>query len=44
MQTPIIIDGRNLFEPDQMRAEDFEYYSLGRGDATRLREPQRVRV
>jgi UDPglucose 6-dehydrogenase len=34
MRTPIIVDGRNLFEPAQMQAAGFEYYSLGRGDAT----------
>ena len=34
MQTPIVVDGRNLFEPAQMRAAGFEYYSLGRGEAT----------
>jgi UDPglucose 6-dehydrogenase len=44
MQTPIIVDGRNLFEPATLQARGFEYYSLGRGDATPRREPQRVRV
>jgi len=43
MRTPIIVDGRNLFEPAQLQTEGFEYYSLGRGDATLRREPQRVR-
>ncbi|HEX9247749.1 MAG TPA: UDP binding domain-containing protein, partial [bacterium] len=33
MRAPLVIDGRNLFEPAQMRAHGFEYYSLGRGDA-----------
>ncbi len=44
MQTPIVVDGRNLFEPAQMRAAGFEYYSLGRGEATFRTEPKRVRV
>ncbi len=44
MQTPIVVDGRNLFEPAQMRAAGFEYYSLGRGEATLRTEPKRVRV
>ena len=44
MRTPIIMDGRNLFEPAQMHARGFEYYSLGRGDTALRREPQRVRV
>jgi len=44
MRTPIIIDGRNLFEPVHMQAAGFEYYSLGRGEATLRSEPQRVRL
>lgn len=32
MRTPIIVDGRNLFSPREMRERGFEYYSLGRGD------------
>ena len=34
MQTPIIADGRNLFDPVDMRAQGFEYYTMGRGDAS----------
>lgn len=30
----VVVDGRNLFEPEQMRAHGFEYYSLGREDVT----------
>jgi UDPglucose 6-dehydrogenase len=30
MRMPIIIDGRNLFEPAKLREEGFEYYSVGR--------------
>ena len=33
MRAPLVIDGRNLFEPAQMRMHGFEYHSLGRGDA-----------
>jgi len=44
VRTPIVVDGRNLFEPARMRAASFEYYSLGRGDASLLAEPQRVRI
>lgn len=32
MRTPVIIDGRNLFEPAAMADQGFEYYTLGRGD------------
>jgi UDPglucose 6-dehydrogenase len=31
MHTPIIFDGRNLFDPDMMRDLGFQYYSVGRG-------------
>src|SRR6266513_2794612 len=44
MRTPIVVDGRNLFEPTQMQAAGFEYYSLGRGEATFRTEPKRVHV
>lgn len=30
MANPIIIDGRNLFEPEHLRKLGFEYYSIGR--------------
>jgi UDPglucose 6-dehydrogenase len=30
MRTPIIVDGRNIFEPDEIRQAGFEYYCLGR--------------
>ena len=33
MRAPVVVDGRNLFEPAKMRAHGFEYHSLGRGDA-----------
>jgi UDPglucose 6-dehydrogenase len=35
MRTPVLVDGRNLFDPAQMRARGFDYYSLGRGDVAR---------
>jgi len=44
MRTPIIVDGRNLFEPAEMQAAGFEYYSLGRGDAPVRADLERVRV
>jgi UDPglucose 6-dehydrogenase len=30
MRQPVIVDGRNLFTPDQMQQRGFTYYSIGR--------------
>jgi UDPglucose 6-dehydrogenase len=30
MAVPVLIDGRNLFEPATAREAGFEYYSIGR--------------
>jgi UDPglucose 6-dehydrogenase len=30
MRSPVVFDGRNLFEPDQMKQSGFTYYSVGR--------------
>ncbi len=30
MANPILIDGRNVFDPDEVRSLGFEYYSIGR--------------
>ncbi len=30
LKDPIIFDGRNLYEPDEMHSEGFEYYGIGR--------------
>jgi UDPglucose 6-dehydrogenase len=30
MVTPVIVDGRNLYEPEYMRQQGFVYYSVGR--------------
>jgi UDPglucose 6-dehydrogenase len=32
MRTPVIVDGRGMFDPATTREAGFEYYSLGRGD------------
>lgn len=31
MKLPIIVDGRNIFEPEEMKKQGFEYYCVGRG-------------
>ncbi len=30
LKAPVVIDGRNLFEPSAMRAKGFEYFAIGR--------------
>jgi UDPglucose 6-dehydrogenase len=30
MRSPVIFDGRNLFTPEQMKQQEFTYYSIGR--------------
>jgi UDPglucose 6-dehydrogenase len=32
LRYPIVIDGRNLFDPGTMRSHGFDYYSMGRPD------------
>jgi UDPglucose 6-dehydrogenase len=30
MRRPLILDGRNIYEPDVMREHGFTYHSIGR--------------
>ena len=30
LRNPVIFDGRNLYNPEQIRAQGFTYYSIGR--------------
>jgi UDPglucose 6-dehydrogenase len=34
LKRPVIVDGRNLYDPDKMRAMGFTYLSIGRGKGT----------
>jgi UDPglucose 6-dehydrogenase len=38
MAQPVVIDGRNIYDPDRMHREGFAYYGIGLGDSLRLRE------
>ena len=31
MRQPIVIDGRNIYEPEVVRQKGFIYYGIGRG-------------
>jgi UDPglucose 6-dehydrogenase len=31
MKTPVLFDGRNIYEPKEMRAMGFTYRGIGRG-------------
>ena len=33
MRTPVLVDGRNIWEPAEMRNAGFVYYGIGRGTA-----------
>jgi UDPglucose 6-dehydrogenase len=32
LKTPVIFDGRNIFDPEELRKMGFSYYSIGRRD------------
>ena len=35
---PVIVDGRNLFDPEKMTSEGFFYYGVGRGNSVKSKE------
>lgn len=35
LSSPIIFDGRNIFDPERMKVEGFHYYGIGRGLSVR---------
>ena len=32
LNSPVIFDGRNIYDPERLRAEGFAYYAIGRGE------------
>jgi UDPglucose 6-dehydrogenase len=36
LRTPVIFDGRNLYEPSLLRQLGFKYFAIGRGDSLQL--------
>jgi UDPglucose 6-dehydrogenase len=32
LKAPVIFDGRNIYDPERLRADGFSYYAIGRGD------------
>ncbi|WP_308363911.1 MULTISPECIES: UDP-glucose/GDP-mannose dehydrogenase family protein [unclassified Microbulbifer] len=38
LRRPLIVDGRNLFQPDYMRDQGFSYHGIGRGESLARRE------
>jgi len=35
MKTPVIVDGRNIYDPEMLKREGFVYYGIGRGEIMR---------
>ena len=32
LKSPVVFDGRNIFDPERLRADGFAYYAIGRGE------------
>lgn len=39
LKAPVIVDGRNLYDPAELRKHGLLYYAVGRGDSTSLFSP-----
>ncbi len=44
LRYPIVVDGRNLLSPDEMRKLDFNYVSIGRPDVVSSKMIRSARV
>jgi UDPglucose 6-dehydrogenase len=34
VRQPVLVDGRNMYEPQEMAEKGFEYHGIGRGEVT----------
>lgn len=39
LKAPVIVDGRNLYDPAELRRQGLLYYAVGRGDSANLFSP-----
>ena len=39
LKSPVIFDGRNLFDPNHLKKRGFTYYGIGRGCSVNKDEP-----
>ena len=39
MKLPVLVDGRNIYDPEEMRALGFHYIGIGRGSEPARAEP-----
>ncbi len=44
MRRPLILDGRNMWDPDRMRSMGFEYHSVGRSSVYPLEDKSRYSI
>ena len=37
LKTPVVFDGRNLYEPERMQSKGFTYFAIGRGESVKAK-------